>query len=340
MSKTYAMLLFCFVVLFILGNAYADHPTVGFGSEVAGPIITVPASTLPKGTWSIGSRLEYTKFDAFSNSKLETLAENGNETHSLDYLLSSSLSIAHGFNDNLTLSLDIPYVRRHDIKEGHLDGATGEVHKHGNSKGIGDLSFLAQYRFLEDNDRNLQAAFLSGIKFPTGTTHDKDKGGARFEIEHQPGSGSWDPFVGIAISKELERTSFYSNILYTFAAEGVQDTVIGDSFDYNLALAYRLNNNIDNQNQTDTNHIHVGHTHTAWNLILELNGQWRQKQNVSGTTDKNSGGNIIFLSPGLRITLDDNWSMFASIGFPIVQDLNGKQPDTDFRLIVGTGWLF
>lgn len=340
MNKTYTMLLLCLVCLFVLTNAHADHPTIGFGSAVAGPIITIPASTLPKGTWSIGSRLEYTKFDAFSNSRLETLAENERETHSTDYLLSPSLSIAHGLKDNLTLSLSIPYVRRHDIKEGHLDGATGEVHKHGNSKGIGDLSFLAQYRFLKDDHKNLHVSLLSGIKIPTGTTDDKDKDAARFETEHQPGSGSWDPFVGMAISKESGRTSLCSNILYTFATEGAQDTVLGDSFDYNLALAYRLGNNIDSYNQTDTNHIHLDHIHTAWDLMLELNGQWRQKQNVNGATDKNSGGNIIFLSPGLRVTMDDKWSMFASIGIPILEDLNGKQPDTDFRIIVGTGWSF
>jgi hypothetical protein len=47
MNKTYIMPLFCSAVLCISANAYADHPTIGFGSEVAGPIITVPASTMP-----------------------------------------------------------------------------------------------------------------------------------------------------------------------------------------------------------------------------------------------------------------------------------------------------
>jgi hypothetical protein len=35
--------------------------------------------------------------------------------------------------------------------------------------------------------------------------------------------------------------------------------------------------------------------------VLELNGEWQAKQNISGETDPNSGGNVVFLSPGIRI---------------------------------------
>lgn len=56
------------------GIAKADHPTVGFGSGIAGPAITIPATTLPKGNGSVALRVEYIKFSAFSDAELGQFA--------------------------------------------------------------------------------------------------------------------------------------------------------------------------------------------------------------------------------------------------------------------------
>jgi adenylate cyclase len=47
--------------------------------------------------------------------------------------------------------------------------------------------------------------------------------------------------------------------------------------------------------------------------VLELNGELHQKQVTSGVVDQNSGGNLIYLSPGLRLTYD-KWLSFVSVG--------------------------
>jgi hypothetical protein len=39
----------------------------------------------------------------------------------------------------------------------------------------------------------------------------------------------------------------------------------------------------------------------SWDLILEANGEWKEKQEIRGDKDKNSGGNTIFISPGTRV---------------------------------------
>ena len=48
-------------------------------------------------------------------------------------------------------------------------------------------------------------------------------------------------------------------------------------------------------------------------LVLELNGEWHGHEVEGGVKDANSGGNVIYLSPGLRISMD-KWSAFASVG--------------------------
>jgi len=47
--------------------------------------------------------------------------------------------------------------------------------------------------------------------------------------------------------------------------------------------------------------------HVALDALLELNGEWHDKQTTSRLGDLNSGGNRIYLAPGLRPTVE-KWS--------------------------------
>ena len=68
--------------------------------------------------------------------------------------------------------------------------------------------------------------------------------------------------------------------------------------------------------------------------VLELNGEWQAKQDVAGETDPNSGGNVVFLSPGVRVA-SNRWSGFVTVGLPIANDLNGLQSEPTHRLFGG-----
>jgi len=70
-------------------------------------------------------------------------------------------------------------------------------------------------------------------------------------------------------------------------------------------------------------------------LVLEFNGVWGEKQTVAGVREDNSGGNIIFVSPGARLNFGRGYSIFASPLFPMAQDMNGFEHEVDFRLIFG-----
>lgn len=320
------------VVVFMPDPASADHPAIAFGSEAAGPVGTIATAPLPTGKWSAGLRTEYVNFDRFSDRELAGFAENGErDVHSVDSILNTSVSFAYGVTDNLTLSTRIPYVARNDIREGEIEDGEAEAHDHGDADGVGDLSVLAQYRFF--NGDSVAASLISGIKAPTGNTSEKD-GDERLETEFQPGTGSWDWIFGASSSIDAGRFGFHGNVLYNLTTEGAQNSEIGDAFFYNLGIVYALF--ADPHPGTG----HHDHSHVTWDVMLELNGENRRKNEIDGNEEDNSGGDIIYLAPGVRVSSSSGWSLFMSVGKPIYHDLNGTQTDNDYRLIGGVGVAF
>lgn len=342
MREAIAVALLGAVALLPAGNAMADHATHGFGHAAAGPIVTVSASTLPKGEWSFGLRAEYVKFDAIPDERFEQLAAGGTEAHSVSSLLSPFLGAAYGVTDDLTLSAHVPYVIRRDIRAGHLEDGTPEVHAEGDSKGIGDATFLAQYRFLNRPGPALEAAFLAGVKLPTGKTSERTSSGARFETDHQPGSGSWDPLAGVALTKRLDSWSFDVSAIYTLATEGSRDTDLGDVLHGNASVSFRFGNSDEAaHSHPEGAEAHAPHpARLAWDLILEANAEWQAKQKIAGVRDVNSGGSLLYLSPGVRATAYDRCSAYLSVGIPVHEDRNGVQHEVDYRVIAGVDLSF
>ena len=81
------------------------------------------------------------------------------------------------------------------------------------------------------------------------------------------------------------------------------------------------------------------HAHVALDALLEINGEWHDKQRTAGVADPNSGGNTIFVSPGLRLTVE-NWSSYVPVGIPIVNDYNGVQATPTWRVLAGVSAVF
>jgi hypothetical protein len=122
-----------------------------------------------------------------------------------------------------------------------------------------------------------------------------------------------------------------ANVLYVLAIEGSQDTDLGDAFSYNLALSFRL---------PEMGHAHQNdevHSHATLDLILEANGEWRARQEARGEEDPNTGGDLLYVSPGIRLSMDHGLSLSLSFGIPVWEDLNGVQSEPDYRVILSVG---
>jgi hypothetical protein len=345
------------------GSQSEAHHAGGVGNaQGAGPINTISASTLERGHSVAGITVDYTSFDTLSDETLIEAHENDIEdVHGLDTIQSYSASYSYGVTDDLMVTLRLPVVKRtgiravehqHEAEELEQDQEP-EIEDHGNPTGIGDLSLLAQYRFLNNRASRTEAAVLLGVKAPTGET-DERHGEELLDAEFQPGSGAWDALFGLALTRRVGPWSFDANVLYALVTEGTQRTDLGDLFLYNAAISYRLTSLAGPAPMFHGAHSHAagddGDSHApghkagaskgaALDLVLELNGEWHDKQETAGVTDENSGGTTIYISPGLRLTVDQ-WSGIVSVGIPVVTDLNGIQAEQDWRISAGTSLAF
>lgn len=158
------------------------------------------------------------------------------------------------------------------------------------------------------------------------------------------------------------------------AGQGSQDTTLGDRFNYGVAASYRiwqapqaggamhLGGRFDgmmhhggpgaHEHGGDAGHDHGGHDHgdhdhgdhdhgngMALDVSLGLNGQWQGRQNIAGVLDDNTGGHVVSITPGLRLSVD-RWAGFVNVGIPIVRDLNGIQSEPSWTLATGVALQF
>ena len=300
---------FTIIILLLCAHAaQADHASASFETGAAGAIMTSPGATLPKGKFVVGISVQSIELDDISDEVLEASGTVDEDVHSVNSLFSVSANFAYGLTDDLTIGLSLPYVERSNIREAHNDMGVGEAELAGDSSGAGDLTLFGQYRFYQSEKQD--AAILAGIKTPTGETGVREIEGALFEAEQQPGSGSWDPFFGLAYNRNWGDIGFSGNVLYTFVTEGTQDTDLGDIFNYNLALSYRTT-------IPEGGHDHHDHAHQAKiidyiDMVVELNGDSRQRVNIGGESEEHSGGHSLYLSPGLRVGLGHSVSLCSS----------------------------
>ena len=335
---------FCLTCLFYTPVVVADHASASFETGAAGAIMTTPGATLPEGKIVLGFNVQFIEFDDISDSELKAFGAANEDIHSIDNLFNYQANLAYGITDNITVGASIPYIERNNVRAAHNNMGVGEVEKAGNSSGISDARFFGQYRFYHDNQQDLSVT--GGIKTPTGKTHVRETGGELFETDHQPGSGSWDPFFGLAYNRSFGRAGLSANVLYTWTTEGIQQTELGKAFNYNLALSYRMFSAMEEHHHHE--HVHGAneyHDHdTSFvnyvDFAMELNGDVRDKDKTNGVGDENSGGNIIYLSPGMRIGFAHHWSLYTSVGIPIVNDLNGIQSEPGYRVIGGISTSF
>jgi hypothetical protein len=300
---------------------HASHTAgTSLGTGSGSSINTESAVPLAPGGWSLGTRWERQVSDRLSDDELLRIKTDDPDAdlHSVDQLNVISIDFAYGLTENLTLGLTLPWVERQDVRAPEQTELGIELLELGDSKGLGDLKVFGLWRFFQEAATTSHAGLLFGISTPTGKDDDLDAEGEPFEQEFQPGSGSWDPFLGLAYTRGFGRIGLDASITYTLVNEGSQDTDLGDYLAYNAGLAYALTPDAP----------------LRWNAVLELNGLWRDKQEIGSETLANSGGSWLEVTPGITLS-GTGWTAFANVGLPIVNDPNGIQDEHDYRFLLG-----
>ena len=149
-------------------------------------------------------------------------------------------------------------------------------------------------------------ALLAGVKLPTGAD--------RF------GSPTFDPTLGLVATWASNRHELDIDALATLGTKRhLFET--GDQFRYDVAYRYRLWP------------ARFGGRLLQLNGLVELNGAWMDRAHEHGRRVQNSGGHVLFVSPGLQLAAV-RWIAELSLQIPLVQSLHGDQIETDFVAVV------
>jgi hypothetical protein len=292
----------------LCGNHYSSLNTA------AGPIITIPAHTLDQGRVVLGYGMNYMNYSAFSQSRLRSLNQSFIHAHSINSSLLMSANLSLGLTDNLNISLIMPYYMGFGMKTTDR----GNTIDDGNSIGFSDLSLLLKYRFLHSKKNKFALAALAGIKMPTGNTSQKNEFGFLLGADDQPGSGSWDPLMGLALSKSISKINIDSNALYILSTPGSQNITVGDQVLFNLGFSHLVER--------------FSGKRYKWTVATEINGHWQEKVEYLGVKDPNHGGLVIYISPGIKLNYRDRVFTNLYVSLPTIQNLNGEQSDIKLQL--------
>lgn len=323
-----------------LACACGGHSLFG-GIGLATPLITVPAHTLDRGQLAISTGINYQNFHEFSAADFRSINARRQHTHSLESQLQFFLSTAYGVTDDLDIIITYPFNSRYGL----LTSFEGTTIDEANSVGLGDMTLITKYRFLNlEKKSRFSAALLAGMKFPTGRTSETNEFGLTLAADDQPGSGSYDPLFGLAASKIFDDFNLDANVLYLLSTQGAQDTISGDVLNFNLALSYEIKGNTCSRGLCHSckdkffsyvNAIFPSRLFgqdLAWSLFSEMNGIWQEKVEFEGTKDEAHGGMLINWMNGLKLAINKRFIWAMGITFPLIQDLNGKQPEAGFGL--------
>jgi len=290
---------------------------------LAFPINAPNARTL-FGGFSLGSvRLRVTEADTLK-AGTETIGDPRDQSVTT---FEEDATFVHGATRDLTLGLTFPIVERRL----RFDDTAGD-RRTITANGPGDLSVVGVYRFFRrDVERGTtQFSFLGGLKLPSGATDVTDSNlprltgrpGTRLPPNLQPGSGSVDGLVGVTGFHNMDRLSFYGDVQSKLNTEGAQDFRAGNSVFYDVTADYVL---LPERNLF---------------AILELNGISTSRGEQAGRTVKDSGGQLLFISPGMEYLPRPNLILETSVQVPIYRDLNGRQLAPDRSVLVGLRFLF
>ena len=243
------------VSLVVLSVLYA-------GAAHATPWFTQDPRTLPQGMWRVEEHVLYSDIDSgLANGDAVPLPNGVTDASALTL----HTRLRYGVRDDLTVFVDLPWVqKRVHTPSGLLD-----------NDGLGDVQFLAKWKYDEDKAAGWRRAFAGFVKLDTG------------DSEGMPpllATGSAQTDYGLIHLWEWRHagSTWYANTGYVLR-DTRSDTGVnpGDWILLNLAAEHP-----------------IGDTHA--NFVWEINGRREARSRQGGQSLASSGSTIVSLTPGLQ----------------------------------------
>ena len=234
-----------------------------------------------------------------------------------DLSVSTALTkVVFGLREDVTLAVTLPYVSKRLEQPGGSPTLRSE--------GLGDTPVVAKYRFYQRTGlgETTEAAAIFGLELPTGRDG-VSTGGVTLPPPLQPGSGSLDAILGGAFTRIRGRWLLNADLLAKVNSEA-NDYRFGTVIRADVGGHYRA-----------YPARYERYDQPTLNLVAELNGVWSDRDSQDGTRVDNSGGTVLFVTPGLQFILNQSLLFEGAVQLPVVMDLNGTQLEQDYAAILG-----
>ncbi len=237
------------------------------------------------------------------------------ERRTTSLLFISSYSIYERISVDLTLSW-VQQFRK-------INGFSGQINTE-QSSGIGDIAILAKYRFLKTEKTGFDGFGGLGAKLATGKTNQLNKDGIRLSLDMQPGSGAFDKLFWLYFQQALpeNRIKFLTSSLFQLT---------GTFKEYNLTQKYKVGNSL-------VSRFGIIKNLTVANQLIDFSLEFLFRKNwidiVENQKLPNTGGQWIFIKPGLIWSFNESLSINLATEMPIYSEVVGEQLSSSSRVIL------
>ena len=213
--------------------------------------------------------------------------------------------LVYGATSQTTLFGILPYT----FKSVERDG--GGLRARDRTNGFGDLTLLLrQTVYARDAvQRTSRLGLIGGLEIPVGS--------------EDFSSHSTDFVLGGVYTLQTGRHEFDADLLYKVNTEA-RDLDLGEELQYDLAYEVRL---------FPWQWPERG-TPSQLYAVIEANGGSIERARSNGMELDDTGGTLVFLSPGIQ-WVTQRIIYEASLQVPVIQNLNGSQVETDFVATAG-----
>jgi len=276
-------------------------PTSALAVAINSDVGLTPA----KDQWIVRSQLRYTK-----KSDDPTAQDRALEIFTMPQ------TVVYGLTEKASAILTIPFLSK------ELESTTDGIRTSRGDAGLGDLLLLDKYRIYTKDYPSATSRFsvVVGTDIPTGQSGDADARG-KLPRDLQLGSGSADPLVGGAYTWQDLNGEWDVSLTYQF-------NTTANKFEFGDVLTYT----VAYQRRVWPIKLPERGLYAQWNVVLEANGQWEQQAKDHSHRIDNTGGHLLFLSPGVQVATK-HFVIESSIQLPVLQNLNGNQLEPDFVLV-------
>ncbi len=241
-------------------------------------------------------------------SGTETLDENTRKRTTHSFMAQAGYTIRKW----LSVDMFLPYVFQQRILT-----PIGQTPNESSTSGVGDFVIMPKIRFY----KNFQAGV--GIKIPTGATELTNDDGLVLSPDLQPGTGAWDLIFWLNGGQELGfRQSMSINGTVSYRATGSNKTYLEDQT-YTFGNEFQITAGIADR-------FLIG------NQIFDPSVSFKYRKVQSDNRDEfdlpSTGGEWVFIRPGLIYQATPQISVQSNIELPLYAKLNGTQVTTTYRI--------